>query len=147
MSKHDGSIVARSIDDVMAELGEMSEPNVFLQDFEPFLAPEAMERLADEVEKAGLRKNWYMLTRSDTALEQEALVRRWKGLGLRWLYLGLDGFSPETLKEIRKANTLEATSSAAPDDRPRLGACRSVSSCAPISRETTSRRCGRTCEG
>lgn len=108
MSKHDGSIVTRSLDDVMAELREMREPNVFLQDYEPFLAPQAMEALADAVEKAGVRKNWYMLTRSDTALEQEALIRRWKGLGLRWLYLGLDGSSPEKLKEIRKANTVES---------------------------------------
>ncbi len=108
MSKHDGSILARSIDDVMAELRGMTEPNVFLQDYEPFLAPEAMERLADAVEKAGMRKSWYMLTRSDTALDQEALIRRWKGLGLRWLYLGLDGDSTERLREIRKANTIEA---------------------------------------
>jgi len=108
MSKHDGTMVARRIDDVIAELSGMTEPNVYLQDYEPFLAPGAMEQLADAVERAGIRKNWYMLTRSDTAVEQEALIRRWKGLGLRWLYLGLDGFSPERLKEIRKASTLES---------------------------------------
>lgn len=108
MSKHDGSILVRSLADVLAELAEMREPNVYLQDFEPFLAPEAMERLADAVERAGIRKRWYMMTRSDTALEQEALIRRWKGLGLRWLYLGLDGAGPERLREIRKGNTHEA---------------------------------------
>ncbi len=106
MSKHDGSVVARSLDDVVAELSELTEPHVFLEDFEPFLAPEAMSRLADAVEGAGIRKHWYMLTRSDTALEQEDLIRRWQGLGLRWLYLGLDGASPERLKEIKKATTV-----------------------------------------
>jgi pyruvate-formate lyase-activating enzyme len=108
MSKHDGTVVARSIPDVIAELRAMTEPNVYLEDFEPFLAPEAMAELADAVEREGIRKNWYMLTRSDTAQEQEALIRRWKGLGLRWLYLGLDGFSLERLKEIKKANTVAA---------------------------------------
>ena len=108
MSKHDGTIVARKLDDVLGELREMSEPNVYLQDFEPFLAPEAMERLADAVEREGIRKRWYMMTRSDTAIEQEALIRRWKGLGLRWLYLGLDGAGPERLKELRKGNTAES---------------------------------------
>ena len=107
MSKHDGSMLVRSLDDVLAELREMTEPNVYLQDFEPFLAPEAMERLADAVEREGIAKNWYMMTRSDTAVEQEALIRRWKGLGLRWLYLGLDGPGPERLREIRKASTVE----------------------------------------
>jgi hypothetical protein len=107
MSKHDGSIVARSLDDVIAELEAMTEPHVYLQDFEPFLAPEAMSALADAVEKRGIRKKWYMLTRADTALEQEDLLRRWKSLGLRWLYLGLDGSSADRLKEIRKASTPE----------------------------------------
>lgn len=107
MSKHDGSIVARSLDEVLAELREMSEPNVYLQDFEPFLAPEAMERLADAVEREGIAKSWYMMTRSDTAVRQEPLIRRWKGLGLRWIYLGLDGPGPERLLEIGKANTVE----------------------------------------
>lgn len=107
MSKHDGSISVRSLDDVMRELSEMSEPHVFLQDFEPFLAPEEMERLADAVEGSGIRKSWYMLTRTDTALQEEALIRRWRRLGLRWLYLGLDGSTPDHLRTIRKANTVE----------------------------------------
>ena len=108
MSKHDGSMIARRLDDVMTELAAMEEPNVYLQDYEPFLLPEAMERLADRVERDGIRKRWYMMTRSDTAMAQEALIRRWKGLGLRWLYLGLDGGSVERLKEVRKGNTIEA---------------------------------------
>jgi magnesium-protoporphyrin IX monomethyl ester (oxidative) cyclase len=107
MSKHDGSMVARSLDEVTAELEAMREPNVFLSDFEPFLAPDAMQRLADEIESRSIRKRWFMLTRSDTALAEEPLLERWKGLGLRWLFLGLDGWSPERLRELRKANTLE----------------------------------------
>ncbi len=107
MSKHDGSIVARPVDDVVRELAELNEPHVFLEDYEPFLAPEAMSALADAVERAGIRKSWYMLTRSDTALREEKLIRRWKDLGLRWLYLGLDAATPQRLKEIRKGNTVE----------------------------------------
>jgi hypothetical protein len=38
---------------------------------------------------------------------QELLIRRWKGLGLRWLYLGLDGFSVDRLREIRKGSSPE----------------------------------------
>ncbi len=112
MSKHDGSISVRSLDDVMRELSEMSEPHVFLQDFEPFLAPEAMSELADAVEESGIRKRWYMLTRSDTALREEALIRRWQGLGLRWIYLGLDGSTPDQLKKIRKSNAIETNEEA-----------------------------------
>ncbi len=107
MSKHDGSVVARPLDEVMAELSALSEPHVYLEDFEPFLAPEAMDALADAIEAAGIRKRWYMLTRADSALAQRERIARWKRLGLTWLYLGLDGDSLRRLKEIRKSSTLE----------------------------------------
>ena len=107
MSKHDGSVVARPVGEVLAELRELSEPNVYLEDFEPFLAPEAMAELAEAVERAGIRKRWYMLTRADSALAQHDLIARWRRLGLTWLYLGLDGESPARLKEIKKSSTLE----------------------------------------
>jgi magnesium-protoporphyrin IX monomethyl ester (oxidative) cyclase len=105
MSKHDGSIATRALDDVMHEIEELTEPNVYLQDFEPFLAPEAMHALADRVERAGVRKRWFMMTRADTALAQGELIARWKRLGLRWLYLGLDGHTSERLKDLRKGNS------------------------------------------
>ena len=75
------------------------------EDFEPFLAPEAMSALADAVERERIRKRWYMLTRADSALLQRDLIARWKRLGLSWLYLGLDGDSPRRLKELRKSTT------------------------------------------
>jgi hypothetical protein len=107
MSKHDGSIVTLPVDRVVQDLRAITEPHVFLSDFEPFLAPEAMSALADGVEKAGIRKRWYMLTRADSALAQHELIARWKRLGLSWLYLGLDGESARRLKEIKKSSTLE----------------------------------------
>ncbi len=107
MSKHDGSIVVRPVGDLIEELRSLSEPHVYLEDFEPFLAPAAMAELADGVERAGIRKRWYMLTRADSALAQGELLARWKRLGLTWLFLGLDGESPQRLKEIKKSSTVE----------------------------------------
>jgi len=112
MSKHDGSVTARPLDEVVAELSALSEPHVYLEDFEPFLAPEAMSALADAVERAGIRKRWYMLTRADSALAQGELIARWKRLGLTWLYLGLDGESPQRLKEIKKSSSVETNEQA-----------------------------------
>jgi hypothetical protein len=122
MSKSDGSMFSRPIADVVAELESLTEPHVYLQDFEPFLLPAAMEELADAVERAGIRKSWYMLTRADTALAQKDLIVRWKRLGLRWLYLGLDGESPQRLKEIKKSSTVETNERALREMRA-LGLC------------------------
>ncbi len=107
MSKHDGSMLARPLEDVLCELAQMTEPNVYLQDFEPFLLEGAMEALAAALERERIQKRWFMMLRSDTALEQEELLLRWKRLGLRWIYLGLDGPTDQELKTIRKSNTVE----------------------------------------
>jgi magnesium-protoporphyrin IX monomethyl ester (oxidative) cyclase len=107
MSKHDGSIVTLPVEEVVEDLRGISEPHVYLQDFEPFLAPDAMNALAGAIERAGIRKRWYMLTRADSALAQRELIARWQRLGLSWLYLGLDGDSARRLEEVRKSSTVE----------------------------------------
>jgi len=112
MSKHDGSVSARPVGEVLEELAALSEPHVYLEDYEPFLAPEAMDELADAVERAGIKKRWYMLTRADSALAQRERIARWKRLGLSWIYLGLDGSSVGRLKEIKKSCTPETNEAA-----------------------------------
>jgi len=120
MSKHDGSIVRRDPAHVMEELSGLSEPNVFLTDFEPFLLPFAMHELAGKIEEAGIRKRWFALLRADTALREIELVRRWRRLGLRWVYLGLDGHSDERLRGFHKSCTMD-TNIAAVEAMKKLG--------------------------
>lgn len=106
MSKAGGTIIHRPIADVVAELAALTEPNVFLSDFEPLQAPQAMLELADAIEAAGIRKRWYLLTRADSALEQTDVLARWRQVGLRWVFLGIDGHSEARLREIGKGATL-----------------------------------------
>ena len=120
MSKAGGTIIHRPIGDVIEELAALTEPNVFLSDFEPLQAPEAMLELADAIERARIRKRWYLLTRADSALERTDVLERWKSIGLRWVFLGLDGHSEARLREIGKGSTL-ATNAAAVAAVRRLG--------------------------
>jgi len=120
MSKAGGAIVTRPIGDVVEELAALTEPNVFLSDFEPLQAPQAMLELADAIEAAGIRKRWYLLTRADSALERTDVLERWKAIGLRWVYLGIDGHSEARLREIGKGATT-ATNEAAIASVRRLG--------------------------
>lgn len=107
MSNWNGSIFERNHEDILNELQELTEQNVFLADFEPLQAPKHMARLADAIEEAGVRKNFYFMTRADSALKHLDLLRRWKEIGLRWVYLGLDGHSDERLEEMRKGSSAD----------------------------------------
>ena len=120
MSKAGGTIVTRPIGDVVAELAALTEPNVFLSDFEPLQAPQEMLALADAIEAAGIRKRWYLLTRADSALDRADVLERWKAIGLRWVFLGIDGHSEERLRQIGKGAT-RATNEAAIASVRRLG--------------------------
>ena len=102
MSKWGGGLEERSVDHIVEELLSLEEANVFLADYEPLQAPEHLARIASELESRGVRKRYALMTRADSVLENEALLRRWKELGLTWVYLGLDGHSPDRLREIRK---------------------------------------------
>lgn len=108
MGKQDGSVWVRDRGEVLAELQGMTERNVFLTDYEPLQVPDAMLELADLVERAGIRKNFYLMTRADSALSQPRVLERWKEVGLKWVYLGLDGHTDQRLGEERKAGSVQA---------------------------------------
>jgi hypothetical protein len=106
MSKDDGSIFTRRMPDVMEELHGITEPHVFLADFEPLQAPAALQHLADSVDAERIRKKWYMLTRADSVLDHGDILEHWKDLGLTWVYLGIDAHSSERMRQIGKGSSL-----------------------------------------
>ncbi len=122
MSKFEGAIVSRPQTELLAELEQMTEQNVFIADFDALQTPDHLLHLADAVEAAGIRKTWHMLTRTDLAVNRRDVLERWKGLGLSWIYLGIDGHSPKRLREIGKGSAA-ATSEAAVALLKRMGFC------------------------
>ncbi len=120
MSKAGADIFVRSLGDVIEELEGMTERNVFLADFEPLQAPDAMLRLADAIAASGIRKRFFMLTRADSAVDNPHVLERWKEIGLDWVFLGIDGHSTTRLREIRKSSAL-ATHEAAIELLRRMG--------------------------
>lgn len=112
MSKKDGSVFTRRLPDVMEELHGITEPNVFLADFEPLTAPQAMQRLADSIDAERIRKKWYLLTRADSVLNHTDILEHWKEIGLKWVYLGIDGHSAARLRQIGKASSMAVAEAA-----------------------------------
>lgn len=107
MGRWSGAIWERDLEDVIGELRAMTEPNVFLMDYEPLLAPEWMTRLAERIEAEGIRKRFNFMTRADSVIRHPDLLARWKRLGLDQLYLGFDADTPSRLREVHKGNAIE----------------------------------------
>jgi magnesium-protoporphyrin IX monomethyl ester (oxidative) cyclase len=111
-SKGGGAGFVRAVPDVVEEIRRTTEPNVFLADLEPLQFPGDMERLAAALEAAGVRRRYALMTRADSVLQHARLLERWRALGLRWVYVGLDGHSADRLREVRKGTTPEVNAAA-----------------------------------
>ena len=80
----------------------LKEPNVFVVDDVAFIDPDHGFEVGREVEKRGIKKQFYLETRSDVLLRNKELFRYWKRLGLAYLFVGIEAIDDEGLKLFRK---------------------------------------------
>jgi magnesium-protoporphyrin IX monomethyl ester (oxidative) cyclase len=90
---------------IAEELSTIREPNVFIVDDVAFVHPEHGMAIADEIEKRGIRKRYYLETRCDVLLRNREVFARWAKLGLTYLFLGLESLDADQLKQFRKRST------------------------------------------
>jgi len=84
------------------EMEAIREPNVFIVDDVAFVHPEHGMAIADEMEKRGIKKRFYLETRCDVLIRNEEVFARWAKLGLCYMFLGLESLDAEQLKKFRK---------------------------------------------
>ncbi len=85
-----------------ADLASIAEPNVFIVDDVAFIRPEHGMAIADEVERRGIHKRYYLETRADVLLRNREVFERWTRLGLRYMFVGIEAIDEEGLKRFRK---------------------------------------------
>ena len=84
------------------DLARVREPGVFIVDDVAFIHPEQGHAVADEIERRGIRKQYYLETRGDVLLRNREVFARWRRLGLEYMFLGLEAVDEEGLKKFRK---------------------------------------------
>jgi len=87
------------------DMSRIKEPGVFIVDDVAFIKAEEGDQIARQLEQRGIRKEYYLETRCDVLLRNEEVFRRWKRLGLNYMFLGLEALDEEGLKAFRKRTT------------------------------------------
>ncbi len=87
------------------DLARIQEPNVFIVDDVTFIHPEHGMAIGREIEKRGIRKQYYLETRCDVLLRNREVFAYWKRLGLLYMFLGLEALDEDTLRVHRKRVT------------------------------------------
>jgi hopanoid C-3 methylase len=87
------------------DMARIEEPGVFIVDDVAFIKAEEGDEIARQLERRKIRKDYYLETRCDVLLRNEEVFRRWKRLGLNYMFLGLEALDEEGLTAFRKRTT------------------------------------------
>jgi len=101
-----GKYLRRSPESVVEELRGVAEPNVFFCDDESMCDVKRMDRLADLIREAGIRKNYFLYGRVDTIVDHPELFAKWAKIGLSQVFVGMEECSDERLAAMKKGVTI-----------------------------------------
>jgi hopanoid C-3 methylase HpnR len=87
------------------DMARISEPGVFIVDDVAFIRAEEGDEIARQLERRKIRKQYYLETRCDVLIRNEEVFRRWRRLGLNYMFLGLEALDEEGLAAFRKRST------------------------------------------
>jgi hopanoid C-3 methylase len=94
-----------SVEAAVEDMSRIREPGVFIVDDVAFIRAEDGDEIARQLERRGIKKEYYLETRTDVLVKNEEVFRRWRRLGLNYMFLGLEALDEEGLKTFRKKST------------------------------------------
>jgi len=97
-----GKYLRRDPEKVVAELLGVAEPNVFFCDDESMCDVQRMDRLAELIAAAGIRKRYFLYGRVDTIVNHPELFAKWANIGLAQVFVGMEDFSDQRLSAMNK---------------------------------------------
>jgi hopanoid C-3 methylase len=110
----------RSPEGAVEDLASIREPGVFLVDDVAFIQADQGYAIAREIERRGIKKQYYLETRGDVLLRNKDVFRYWKGLGLQYMFLGVEAIDEEGVK-ARDAQQESGSARMCPRTRHRRG--------------------------
>jgi len=102
-----GRYLRRRPECVVEELSGIQEKFVFFADDESLVDAPRMKTLARLIGIAGVRKRYFLYGRSDTIARNPGLVRMWRDVGLERVFVGLEFFRDEDLRDVGKGSTTD----------------------------------------
>jgi radical SAM superfamily enzyme YgiQ (UPF0313 family) len=96
----------RSVDKVIEEVAMHRNKQIFFVDDHFVLNKKRTHEMLDKIKQTGYRGQWSAQLRTEVT-KDPALVQRMKEAGCRTVYIGFESINPESLKEMRKDQTVE----------------------------------------
>jgi radical SAM superfamily enzyme YgiQ (UPF0313 family) len=102
-----GKFLKRSPELVLEELSRIKEEYIYAGDDNFFFDYQHALRIYQLIKEAGIKKQYYILSRVDEINRHPDIVEKWAEIGLKKVFLGLESFKDEELKRLNKRCTVE----------------------------------------
>ena len=103
----EGRYLKRNPQTVVDELQTITEKNVFFCDDESMCDVKRMDQLADLIRNNGIQKHYFLYARADTIVRHPQLFSKWRDIGLRQVFVGMESFSDSKLRAMNKGITID----------------------------------------
>lgn len=108
----DGKYFVRDLCDVIAELKEITEQEIYIVDDDFLVDRRRVHAFCDELTTHGLDKRFLIYARADFIAANEDVIKRFSECGLRAVIVGLESGSEEELKEYNKQSSVQTNEQA-----------------------------------
>jgi radical SAM superfamily enzyme YgiQ (UPF0313 family) len=97
----------KSAERVIEELKGIKEPFVLFTDDNFLMDVKRAEKIAQLIKNQKIKKTYTFQARSDTIVEYPEIMKLWKEVGLRKVFIGFEKVKDEELKTLHKNNLIE----------------------------------------
>lgn len=91
---------------ILDELESIRERGIFIVDDVAFIHQEHGLAIGEGIARRGIDKKYYLETRGDVLLRNKDVFKFWRGIGLKYIFLGLEAIDDEGLRKYRKRTSL-----------------------------------------
>lgn len=98
-----GKYLVRDPHEIIKELTQIEEDFVFFADAESMLDASRMSDLADLILEHGIKKHFFSYARSDTIVKHPKLFEKWKKVGFRKVFIGIESLFQDDLDYVNKS--------------------------------------------
>ena len=107
-----GKYFERPIADVVDEIGEIKEKNIFIVDDNFLFNTARIREFARLIQERGIRKRYILFGRADYIVKNEDVILLLKEIGLTAVFVGIESFRQEDLRNYNKKTSVELNENA-----------------------------------
>ena len=102
---HESTFRQKSADRVVQELSQIRAPNVFITDDIFWMDARRCTELGKAIKASGIRKSFWVQTRTDIVCKFPHLIEMWRDLGYLTVFLGIEKVDDAGLASVNKSNS------------------------------------------